>query len=266
MTTSGGTAGLSRLRRPTASTCCTAGVTAISAWSIPSSDPPSDPSQLDHSRRRLVSLPGTEQLPAFVASAVCARSLPDAVWYQRLVSGNHERLRARSTQPCRRTRSRSRSREDWERDTLRGDLNERRERNRSNSPPSPACRSNVCTPAEDLGAGRTLERRTTRLIPVSTPTHAASIPTMYRGRLWTMRQFAGFGSAGTRPTSRFKYLLRARAERSFGRLRSAHADGARQRRRHGSRGGRQGRRGDRLAGRHGDPVRRHPAGDRSRPR
>src|SRR6059036_2902183 len=31
-------------------------------------------------------------------------------------------------------------------------------------------------------------------------------PTMYRGRLWTMRQYAGFGSA-TETNQRFKYLL-----------------------------------------------------------
>src|SRR5215467_6448883 len=31
-------------------------------------------------------------------------------------------------------------------------------------------------------------------------------PTMYRGRLWTMRQYAGFGSAGE-TNKRFKYLL-----------------------------------------------------------
>ena len=31
-------------------------------------------------------------------------------------------------------------------------------------------------------------------------------PTMYRGRLWTMRQFAGFGSA-KQTNERFKYLL-----------------------------------------------------------
>jgi len=29
---------------------------------------------------------------------------------------------------------------------------------------------------------------------------------MHRGRLWTMRQFAGFGAAKT-PTSAFRYLL-----------------------------------------------------------
>src|SRR5437879_4273740 len=31
-------------------------------------------------------------------------------------------------------------------------------------------------------------------------------PTMYRGRLWTMRQYAGFGSA-SETNKRFKYLL-----------------------------------------------------------
>ena len=31
-------------------------------------------------------------------------------------------------------------------------------------------------------------------------------PTMYRGRLWTMRQFAGFGTAGE-TNERFRYLL-----------------------------------------------------------
>ena len=31
-------------------------------------------------------------------------------------------------------------------------------------------------------------------------------PTMYRGRLWTMRQFAGFGSAA-QTNERFKFLL-----------------------------------------------------------
>jgi methylmalonyl-CoA mutase N-terminal domain/subunit len=33
-------------------------------------------------------------------------------------------------------------------------------------------------------------------------------PTMYRGRLWTMRQYAGFGSAEA-TNQRFKFLLEA---------------------------------------------------------
>ena len=38
-------------------------------------------------------------------------------------------------------------------------------------------------------------------------------PTMYRGRLWTMRQYAGFGSAAE-TNKRFKYLLET-AKRAF---------------------------------------------------
>jgi methylmalonyl-CoA mutase N-terminal domain/subunit len=38
-------------------------------------------------------------------------------------------------------------------------------------------------------------------------------PSMYRGRLWTMRQFAGFGTA-EETNARFRYLLAARAWRS----------------------------------------------------
>ncbi|GAH93557.1 unnamed protein product, partial [marine sediment metagenome] len=32
-------------------------------------------------------------------------------------------------------------------------------------------------------------------------------PTMYRGRLWTMRQYAGFGTA-EESNKRYKYLLK----------------------------------------------------------
>ena len=32
-------------------------------------------------------------------------------------------------------------------------------------------------------------------------------PTMYRGRLWTMRQYAGFGDAPSETNARFRYLL-----------------------------------------------------------
>ncbi|HKT34652.1 MAG TPA: methylmalonyl-CoA mutase family protein [Nitrospira sp.] len=50
------------------------------------------------------------------------------------------------------------------------------------------------SPEEDLGA------------PGSYPYTRGVYPTMYRGRLWTMRQFAGFGSAND-TNHRFKYLL-----------------------------------------------------------
>jgi methylmalonyl-CoA mutase N-terminal domain/subunit len=50
------------------------------------------------------------------------------------------------------------------------------------------------SPETDLGA------------PGSFPYTRGVYPTMYRGRLWTMRQFAGFGSADD-TNRRFKYLL-----------------------------------------------------------
>lgn len=50
------------------------------------------------------------------------------------------------------------------------------------------------SPEEELGA------------PGEFPYTRGIYPTMYRGRLWTMRQFAGFGSAED-TNRRFKYLL-----------------------------------------------------------
>ncbi len=38
-------------------------------------------------------------------------------------------------------------------------------------------------------------------------------PTMYRGRLWTMRQYAGFGSAAE-SNRRYRYLLSTRVRRA----------------------------------------------------
>ncbi len=49
-------------------------------------------------------------------------------------------------------------------------------------------------PAEDLG------------VPGSYPFTRGVQPTMYRGRFWTMRQYAGFGSA-EETNARFKYLI-----------------------------------------------------------
>jgi methylmalonyl-CoA mutase N-terminal domain/subunit len=46
------------------------------------------------------------------------------------------------------------------------------------------------------------KRSASREIPV----HARPYPNMYRGKRWTMRQFAGFGSAKD-TNERFKYLL-----------------------------------------------------------
>ena len=72
-------------------------------------------------------------------------------------------------------------------------------------------------------------------------------PTMYRGRLWTMRQFAGFGSAA-QTNERFKFL------RALCGLRLSDSDGARLRRRALAGGGRAGRRRDLFLGGHGDAL------------
>ncbi len=52
------------------------------------------------------------------------------------------------------------------------------------------------TPAQDLGA------------PGETPFTRGVYPTMYRGKLWTMRQYAGFGTA-EETNARFRHLLDA---------------------------------------------------------
>ena len=83
-------------------------------------------------------------------------------------------------------------------------------------------------------------------------------PTMYRGRPWTMRQYAGFGSAAE-TNARFRYLLDARPDRPPRRLRPADPDGLRLRPPDRRRRGRQGRGGHRLARRHAPAVRGHPA-------
>ena len=50
-------------------------------------------------------------------------------------------------------------------------------------------------------------------------------PTMYRGRFWTMRQYAGFGTAED-SNKRYHYLLKS-GQTGLGRVRSPHADGPR---------------------------------------
>ena len=48
-------------------------------------------------------------------------------------------------------------------------------------------------------------------------------PTMYRGRLWTMRQYAGFGTA-EESNARYRYLLDQGQSGAFGGVRSSDAD------------------------------------------
>ena len=83
-------------------------------------------------------------------------------------------------------------------------------------------------------------------------------PTMYRGRLWTMRQYAGFGTAAE-SNRRYRYLLEPGRHRAQRRLRPADADGLRLRPPARARRSRAGRRRHRLARGHGGAVRRHPA-------
>jgi methylmalonyl-CoA mutase N-terminal domain/subunit len=53
---------------------------------------------------------------------------------------------------------------------------------------------------------RNWDPRTGLGVPGEFPYTRGVYPTMYRGRLWTMRQFAGFGSAED-TNQRFKFLL-----------------------------------------------------------
>ena len=83
-------------------------------------------------------------------------------------------------------------------------------------------------------------------------------PSMYRGRLWTMRQFAGFGTAAE-TNERFRYLLehgQTGLSTAFDMptLMGYDSDHPRVAGRGRPRGG-----GDRLARGHGDPVRGDPA-------
>ena len=81
---------------------------------------------------------------------------------------------------------------------------------------------------------------------------------MYRGRPWTIRQYAGFASA-EETNARFRYLLDAGSDRALGRVRPADAARARLRRPARRGRGRPHRRRDRLARRHGGAASRDPA-------
>ncbi len=83
-------------------------------------------------------------------------------------------------------------------------------------------RSTRASPSATLSSPRSRERRSSRSTPrrtspATTPSATSAIPgefpftrgvypSMYRGRLWTMRQFAGFGTA-EETNERFRYLL-----------------------------------------------------------
>jgi methylmalonyl-CoA mutase, N-terminal domain len=91
----------------------------------------------------------------------------------------------------------------WERETLRPALERTPERpRRETSWGAPVPR--VATPA-DLGG---FDYVTELGFPGEYPYTRGIQPTMYRGRLWTMRQYAGFGTAAE-TNQRFRYLLAA---------------------------------------------------------
>ena len=83
-------------------------------------------------------------------------------------------------------------------------------------------------------------------------------PTGYRGKLWTMRQFAGFGSARGHERA-LQVPARARADGPLDGVRFPDADGLRLRSSALGGRGREDRRRDLESRRHGDAVRRHPA-------
>ncbi len=96
----------------------------------------------------------------------------------------------------------SRNKDEWERTTLAEQLDRAGER--------PADFSTVSSlPIERLATSEDLDGwdpGTDLGLPGEYPYTRGIHPTMYRGRLWTMRQFAGFGSAAD-TNERFKYLL-----------------------------------------------------------
>ncbi len=93
-------------------------------------------------------------------------------------------------------------RADWEERTLRPALKERPDREASFTTVSSLPVERLYTP-DDLQNWNPDERLG---FPGEAPFTRGVYPTMYRGRLWTMRQFAGFGSARD-TNARFHYLL-----------------------------------------------------------
>ena len=81
---------------------------------------------------------------------------------------------------------------------------------------------------------------------------------MYRGKLWTIRQYSGFGTA-EETNERYKFLLEQGGTGLSVAARPADPDRLRLRRSRRRGGGRPGRRRARHARRRRDPLRRHPA-------
>src|SRR4026208_1459291 len=93
-------------------------------------------------------------------------------------------------------------RERWEEETLKPALNKHPERKKSFQSVSLDEVERLYTPADtnDQDFARDVS------FPGEFPYTRGIHPTGYRGKLWTMRQFAGFGTAAD-TNQRFKYLL-----------------------------------------------------------
>ena len=130
----------------------------------------------------------------------------------------------------------------------------RRSARASSSRRSPASRTSRSTPPENVAVDDERDLGYPGVYPFTRGVY----PSMYRGKLWTMRQFAGFGTA-EETNERFRYLLdhgQTGLSTAFDMptLMGYDSDHARVARR----GRARGRRG-RLARGHGDALRRDPA-------
>jgi len=96
-----------------------------------------------------------------------------------------------------------RDQKEWESGTLQKALKRRPERSAQFTTVSGQPIQRLYTPTDvaDLDYGRDIG------FPGQYPFTRGVHPTMYRGRLWTMRMFAGFGT-GEETNQRYKYLLR----------------------------------------------------------
>jgi methylmalonyl-CoA mutase N-terminal domain/subunit len=108
-----------------------------------------------------------------------------------------------TTRDARKAEKDNRSRAEWEEATLKPALERSPERDVDFSTVSSLPIERLYT-QDDLGEDWTPEEELG--FPGEYPYTRGVHPTMYRGRIWTMRQFAGMGSAA-QTNARFKYLL-----------------------------------------------------------
>ena len=108
-----------------------------------------------------------------------------------------------TTNPDDRVAGIGRTRKQWEDETLRPALDGKGERDVDFSTVSSLPIERLYTEEDLAGHGNSREPLG---FPGEYPYTRGIHPSMYRGRLWTMRQFAGFGSA-QQTNERFKYLL-----------------------------------------------------------